>query len=112
MPRSAVQSPRPAAADLRQNALYDTDVYSWALEQARLIREGRWKEVDLDNVAEEIESVGKSQHDTLESCLARLIQHMLKWDYQEGKRTKSWVGSIDVHRVRATLRLEKSPGLK
>ena len=112
MPRSAVQSPRPAAADLRPNALYDTDVYSWALEQARLIREGLWKEVDLDNVAEEIESVGKSQHDALESCLARVIEHMLKWDYQEGKRTRSWVGSIEVHRVRATLRLEKSPGLK
>ena len=111
MPRSAVQSPQPVA-DLRPNGLYDTDVYSWALEQARLIREGRWDEIDLDNVAEEIESVGKSEHNALESSLARVIQHMLKWDYQEGKRTRSWVGSIDVDRVRATLRLEKNPGLK
>ena len=111
MPRSAVQSPQPVA-DLRPNGLYDTDVYSWALEQERLIREGRWDEIDLDNVAEEIESVGKSEHNALESCLARVIQHMLKWDYQEGKRTRSWVGSIDVDRVRATLRLEKNPGLK
>jgi hypothetical protein len=86
--------------------------YSWALEQARLLREGRWDEIDLGNVAEEIEGVARSEYHALQSHLARVIQHMLKWDDQEGRRARSWVGSIDVHRVRAGVRLGKRPGLK
>lgn len=112
MPRSAAQSPRSVTTDGRPTSPYDADAYSWAMEQARLIREGRWNEVDLGNVAEEIESVARSEYHALQSNLARVIQHMLKWDYQEGRRTRSWVGSIDVHRVRAGLRLRKSPRLK
>jgi hypothetical protein len=112
MARSSARPVQPVVADVRAKPLYDTDAYSWALEQARLIREGRWDAVDLDNVAEEIESVGKSQYDALESALARVIQHMLKWDVQDSKRTRSWISSIDVHRVRAELRLKRNPGLK
>ena len=105
MARSSAQPTQPIVADVRSKPPYDTDAYSWALEQARLIREGRWEAVDLDNVAEEIESVGKSQYDASDIALARVIQHMLKWDFQASKRTSSWVGSIDAHRVRANLRL-------
>ena len=38
---------------------YERDFYSWSLEQARLVREGRWDAVDRANVAEEIESLGR-----------------------------------------------------
>lgn len=112
MARSSAQVLPPTDAEARPRALYETDAYSWALEQARLIREGRWGEIDRENVAEEIESVGTSQWHALQSSLARVIQHMLKWDYQGRLRSRSWVSSINVHRVRADVRLRKSPGLK
>lgn len=60
---------------------YKRDVYSWARAQARLIREGRFEEVDAANVAEEIESVGRSERSSLRSYLARVLQHLLKWDH-------------------------------
>jgi hypothetical protein len=114
MGRSSAQSApsggRPKA--VAERPLYERDYYTWSLEQARLIREGRMAEIDLENVAEEMESLGKSQYSALRSSLARVIQHLLKWDYQPAKRTRSWVNSIEIHRIRAQQNLEENPGLR
>lgn len=72
------------AADAAAPA-YDRDFYSWSLEQARLVREGRWSAVDRDNVAEEIESLSREQFSKLESAIRVLLLHMLKWDHQPRK---------------------------
>ena len=58
------------------------DYYRWALEQAALIRAGRFSEVDIVNVAEEIEDVGKSELRAFRSNLEAILVHMLKWNYQ------------------------------
>ena len=60
-------------------SLYDRDFYAWANEQAALIRAGRLEEVDLENVAEEIESMGRSERRELINRLAVLLLHVLKW---------------------------------
>src|ERR1041385_3735915 len=91
---------------------YERDFYSWSLEQARLVREGRWHAVDRDNVAEEIESLGIEQFNKLESALRVLMLHMLKWDHQPAQRSRSWVLSIEAQRVELEDVLSDNPGLR
>src|SRR2546428_80611 len=66
--------------------LYHTDFYLWTQDQAALLREGKVQALDLDNLAEEIESLGKSQRHELEHRLDGLLMHLLKWRYQPSRR--------------------------
>ena len=91
---------------------YDHDFYSWSLEQARLVREGRWTAIDRENVAEEIESLGREQFNKLESAIRVLLVHMLKWDHQPELRSRSWTLSIKEQRIALDDVLEDNPGLK
>lgn len=91
---------------------YDRDFYSWSLEQARLVREGRWTAIDRENVAEEIESLGREQFSKLESAIRVLLVHMLKWDHQPRRRSRSWILSIDAQRVELDDVIADNPGLK
>jgi hypothetical protein len=63
-------------------ARYDRDLYSWAVEQAALLRSGRVTELDALNIAEELDDVGNEQYDKLESALRPILLHLLKWDHQ------------------------------
>lgn len=92
--------------------LYDDDVVAWAEQQASLLRAGRWSELDIDNIAEEIEDVGKSEKRELQNRLALLIAHLLKWAYQQDMRGHSWVYTIREQRAAIHLGIVKSPGLK
>jgi hypothetical protein len=91
---------------------YDRDFYSWSLEQARLVREGRWDAVDRANVAEEIESLGREQFNKLESALRVLMLPMLKWDHQPALRSRSWALSIETQRLELGDVVADNPGLK
>ncbi len=93
-------------------ATYDRDFYAWSNEQAALIRAGRWQDVDRENVAEEIESLGREQFNKLESALRVLILHMLKWDHQPKLRSRSWALSIQAQRLDLEDVLGDNPGLK
>ena len=88
------------------------DFYSWLMEQARFVRERRWDELDRDNLAEEIESLGREQFNKLESALRVLLLHILKWDHQPDKRTRSWALSIKTNRVELEDIIGDNPGLK
>jgi hypothetical protein len=103
---------RRASAQPQAGPSYEADAYSWAFRQAQLLREGRFHEADIANIAEEIESLGRSERSTLRSFAARVIQHMLKWDYQPERRTRSWRTSIEIHRLHAKQQLAENPGLK
>ncbi|MGI9279272.1 MAG: DUF29 domain-containing protein [Endozoicomonas sp.] len=94
--------------------LYDTDFYSWTERQAQLIREGRLSELDLENILEEIESMGRSDYRALQSRLGILFMHLLKWEYQPEKRQTghSWEHTIREQRKQARRILQDSPGLK
>lgn len=91
---------------------YERDFYSWLMEQARLVREGRFEALDRDNLAEEIESLGREQFNKLESALRVLLLHMLKWDHQPEKRSRSWALSIRDQRLALDDVLADNPGLK
>ncbi|MCI4626445.1 MAG: DUF29 domain-containing protein [Candidatus Magnetoovum sp. WYHC-5] len=95
-----------------EKSLYDTDFYEWAIHNANLIKEGKLDELDLDNIAEELESMGRSEKRELRNRLAVLIMHLLKWQYQSNKRSDSWVLTINTQRTRINLLLEDSPSLK
>ncbi|MCP5177097.1 MAG: DUF29 domain-containing protein [Moraxellaceae bacterium] len=58
---------------------YKTDIIAWANEQAAFIRAGRFDLLDLENIAEEIEDVGKSEQRELENRMSILLAHLLKW---------------------------------
>ena len=92
--------------------LYERDLYAWVQEQVKLLRAGRLDEIDADNIAEEISDVGSNEYDKLESALRVLLAHMLKWDHQPEKRTRSWENTIDVQRHHALRQLRKNPSLK
>ena len=92
--------------------LYDTDIAAWASEQAHLLRSRQWSSLDLDNIAEEIEDVGNSERHELESRVAVLVGHLLKWKFQPEKRSKSWIDTIAVQRLRVEARLRRPPSLK
>ncbi len=87
-------------------------MHGWAAEQASLIRAGRLAELDLENIAEEIESVGRSERDKLGSYLEVLLEHLLKFQYQPNNRSASWRGSINNARVHIRKTLRDNPSLK
>jgi hypothetical protein len=90
---------------------YEQDFYTWSLEQARLVRDGSWAAIDRENVAEEIESLGREQFAKLESALRVLLMHMLKWDHQPERRTRSWALSIKAQRIAVRRVMDGNPGL-
>src|SRR5215831_11171986 len=93
--------------------LYDQDFYAWTQEQAALLREGAVHELDLGNLAEEIESLGKSDRRALGSHLRNLVMHLHKWQYQpDGRFTgHSWESSIINARDEIAMILEDSHSL-
>lgn len=95
-----------------QSNLYETDFYAWTLEQAKLLQVGDFKGLDIVNLVEEIESLGKQQRQELRNRLGVLIGHLLKWDYQPDKRSKSWRVTIQSQRREIEDLLEDNPSLK
>ena len=64
--------------------LYDRDYYAWVQDQVDALRQHRIEDVDWENVAEEIEDLGKSQRHSVESQMVRLLEHLLKLQYAGG----------------------------
>jgi hypothetical protein len=96
----------------RGNELYETDFYAWTQEQARLLRERRFDDLDLDNLVDEVESVGSSEKREIRSRLKALLTHLLRWKFQPGFRGNSWRRTIREQREIITEILESSPSLR
>lgn len=101
-----------APGDEPVRAEYERDFYSWLMEQARHLREGRLDALDRANLAEEIESLGREQFNKFVSALRVAMVHMLKWDHQSAMRSRSWVLSIEEQRLEIADVLADNPGLK
>ncbi|RWC55817.1 DUF29 domain-containing protein [Mesorhizobium sp.] len=97
---------------LRALTPYETDFAQWSAEQAALLRDGRLSELDRENVAEEIESLGRSDRREIRSRMEVLIAHLLKWEFQPGHRCHSWQASISEQRVWIGNILKDSPSLR
>jgi Domain of unknown function DUF29 len=95
----------------RNAAIYEDDFYAWTQEQARLLRSGDLQAVDAGNVAEEIESMGRSDRRELKSRLTVLLTHLLKWTYQPEHRSTGWLSTIVEQRRQIAEVLADSPSL-
>jgi Domain of unknown function DUF29 len=91
---------------------YDEDLYRWTVEQADALRRRAVNDLDYDNLAEEIESVGRSERREIRSRLKVLLIHLLKWRYQPEKRSDSWRASVSEARQRIEDVLTDSPSLR
>jgi hypothetical protein len=90
---------------------YDADFHDWALSQARALRDRRGGVLDWDNLAEEIESLGRSDQREVTSRLTTLLVHLLKWRHQTELRTDSWSDTIARERIELPLIFDQSPSL-
>ena len=91
---------------------YDRDFHAWAEEQGELIRSRSTNAIDWDNVAEEIESLGRQERGELYSHLVLLLTHLLKWRYQHKRRSRSWRATLMNQRLDIARQLKLSPSLK
>ncbi|HVH81803.1 MAG TPA: DUF29 domain-containing protein [Stellaceae bacterium] len=96
----------------RNSVAYDEDFFAWTQEQARLLREGDFSQIDVENAAEELEDMGRSLRNELRSRLAVLVTHLLKWQYQPGHQSRSWSSTIREQRQEIADLLDESPSLR
>jgi Domain of unknown function DUF29 len=96
----------------RNSVDYEQDFYAWTIEQARLLRSGELAAIDAANIAEEIESMGRSDRRELKSRLVMLIMHLLKWRHQPAARSRSWSATIEEQRLQIEGVLAESPSLR
>jgi hypothetical protein len=91
---------------------YETDFFGWTAHQAKILREQNWQALDIANLIEEIESLGRQERRELENRLGLLVGHILKWEYQPEKRSRSWKITIRSQRQEIAKLLADSPSLK
>jgi hypothetical protein len=95
-----------------RTTLYDRDFYAWSREQAELLRAGEFGRADLEHIAEEIESMGKTEKRELVSRLTVLLLHLLKWRFQPDGHGNSWRLSIANARDEIIDLLDDNPSLR
>lgn len=91
---------------------YQADVIAWANEQAALLRMGKFDQLDLEHIAEEIEDVGKSEQRELASRMKVLLAHLLKWEYQPARQCRGWSNTIKTQRKAIEYALKEAPSLR
>lgn len=92
--------------------LYDQDLSAWAAHNAHLLRVGKFNELDIHHLIEELDDMGKSEKRALESYVQNLLMHLLKWQFQPAKRTTSWRQSIKNSRKSMFKILRDNPSLQ
>jgi len=91
---------------------YNKDFYAWLIKNADLLRKRQFNEIDSEHVAEELESMSKSEKRELMSRLTVLLAHLLKWQFQSARRSRSWKNTILTQRIDINELLEDSPSLE
>ncbi|WP_250124209.1 DUF29 domain-containing protein [Chroococcidiopsis sp. CCMEE 29] len=94
------------------STLFDQDYYLWLKETAQILQQGRWSDLDIANLVEEIEDMGRSEKRAVERNLEVVLLHLLKHKYQPEKRSNSWLATLFEHRRRLNKYLKESPSLK
>jgi Domain of unknown function DUF29 len=97
------------------NNLYEIDFQKWIDTTIYNLKHGRFGDLDIEHLIEELEDLGKSEKRALESNLVVLIAHLLKLDVQFDapiEMKNSWIYSVVEHRKRVLLSLKKTPSLK
>lgn len=97
---------------MQTTTLYEQDFYAWTQHQIELLQAQQWEQVDIDNLIEEIASLGKRERQELRNRLGVLLGHLLKWRYQPEARSKSWFYTIKEQRQEIERHLRENPSLK
>lgn len=92
--------------------LYEQDFHAWTQEQAVLLRQGKLTQLDIENLIEEIESLGRQERRELVNRLVVLLHHLLKWEFQPEHRSRSWEATIKIQRLEVSKLLEQNPSLR
>jgi hypothetical protein len=108
MPATQLGTPAP---ETDRAGSYEHDFYSWTLAQAAALRAGTLNDLDLANLAEEIEDLGRQEFNQLAGAYRVILVHMLKWDHQPERRSRSWAGSIKTQRIEVHDVLADNPSL-
>lgn len=98
--------------EYKTHELYKNDFYAWTVEQAKFLQKGDWNNLDIPNLVEEIESLGRQEQSQLESRLEVLIGHLLKWEFQSSNRSKSCFFTIREQRRKVIRLIQKNPSLQ
>ncbi len=93
-------------------ASYETDVHGWAMQQAESLRLRRFHELDIENLADEVEAVARQERKELVSRLSLVYQHLLKWDHQRERRSASWARTIREQRTQVSELLDENRSLR
>jgi hypothetical protein len=97
---------------MQTTTLYEQDFYAWTQQQVELLRSRHFHELDIENLIEEVESLGKQQRQELRNRLGVLLGHLLKWHYQPEARSRSWRATIREQRQQIHRHLKENPSLK
>jgi hypothetical protein len=113
----ANQAPNQATSQAQtqpatQTSLYDRDFVGWTEQVVAALRQGSWMDLDVENLIEEVEALGKSDRRAIKSRLEVLLMHLLKWQFQPRARSRSWQATILEQRLRIAEILADSPSLK
>jgi hypothetical protein len=94
------------------SSVYEKDFYKWAGDQSKFLKQKEFSKLDIENLIEEIESLGRSERRALESRFVVLLKHLLKREYQKSHSGASWESSINVSRFHIKKLLKENPSLK
>ena len=95
-----------------QQSLYEQDYYLWLKKTQEQLTSRDFSHLDVSNLIEELADMGKSEKRAVESNLAILIMHLLKYQFQPEKCSNSWLFTIREHRRRLERLFKDSPSLK
>ncbi len=94
-----------------ETTLYQSDYYTWARQQADMLREGRFDDLDAAHLIEELDAMGARERRELANRLKILLTHLLKWQFQPDRRGASWARTIRVQRMDIADLIADEPGL-
>jgi hypothetical protein len=97
---------------VKTGRVYEADLYGWVEDQVALLKAGDVGSIDASRITQELNDLGRSEFDKLVSAVRVVLHHLLKWDHQPERRSRSWVITIDEHRRRIRRELRDSPSLK
>lgn len=94
------------------NSMYEQDFHQWLMTTVQLLRDKSFEQIDLDNLIEELEAMGRSDRNILRSNLRLLLMHLLNYKYQPSLRSQTWESTLIEHRLRIIDVFADSPSLK
>lgn len=104
-------APKTETAPAGEAGLYERDFFRWNETQGALLRQGRLSAIDIANLADEIESLGRDNKHEIDSRLTVLMANLLKWQFQPSARSASWESTLLEQRTRILRLIEESPSL-